>query len=58
MLEVQTESSIIFIINHFIVNAKNEYKQLKWINYLSIVKKPTIEFMKEIKVNFTCLLIH
>uniref|UniRef100_A0A094ZN52 Uncharacterized protein n=1 Tax=Schistosoma haematobium TaxID=6185 RepID=A0A094ZN52_SCHHA len=49
MLEVQTESSIIFIINHFIVNAKNEYKQLKWINYLSIVKKPTIEFMKEIK---------
>ncbi|CAH8629618.1 unnamed protein product [Schistosoma mattheei] len=49
MLEVQTESSIIFIINHFIVNAKNEYKQLKWINYLSIVKKPSIEFMKEIK---------
>ncbi|CAH8639100.1 unnamed protein product [Schistosoma intercalatum] len=49
MLEVQTESSIIFIINHFIVNTKNEYKQLKWINYLSIVKKPTIEFMKEIK---------
>ncbi|CAH8658229.1 unnamed protein product [Schistosoma margrebowiei] len=49
MLEVQTESSIIFIINHFIVNAKDEYKQLKWINYLSIVKKPTIEFMKEIK---------
>ncbi|CAH8679947.1 unnamed protein product [Schistosoma rodhaini] len=49
ILEVQTESSIIFIINHFIVNAKNEYKQLKWINHLSIMKKPTIEMMKEIK---------
>ncbi|CAI2736137.1 unnamed protein product [Schistosoma spindalis] len=49
MLEVQTESSIIFIINHFIINAKNEYKQLEWINHLSIMKKPTIELMKEIK---------
>ncbi|CAH8575920.1 unnamed protein product [Schistosoma turkestanicum] len=49
ILEVQTEASLRFIINHFIVNAKNQSNQLKWINCLNVIKKPTIKLMKEIK---------
>ncbi|TNN18629.1 Lipid transport N terminal, partial [Schistosoma japonicum] len=47
--EVQTESSMTFIINHFIMNSTNLSEQLKWINSLGLLKKPNIEFMKEIK---------
>ncbi|KAK4474694.1 hypothetical protein MN116_001822 [Schistosoma mekongi] len=47
--EVQTESSMKFIINHFILNSTSLFDQVKWINSLSLLKKANIEFMKEIK---------